>query len=169
MLHKGFLHRDIAMHGVFLLLDPVEMKPFVPGNFSQVSEQPWEDGQILQDQVERVRKAIADLGITGSCRGVVQPSDMTVKMKDYYASIESADKPVSLNFASAIASLTGDYNDPAGLLRVHVFWIIEVHPAFGAIPAFPCGRPRILLLYHSIGRNTQPRTGRNRRSQHFAC
>jgi hypothetical protein len=37
--------------------------------------------QILQD--ERLRKAIADLGITGACCGVLQPSDMVVEMKDY--------------------------------------------------------------------------------------
>ena len=87
MLHKGFLHRDIAIVGVLRLHNPIEMTPFVPGNFSQVLEQPQEDDQILQDQVERLQKAIADLGITGSCCGVIQPSDMTVKMKDYYASI----------------------------------------------------------------------------------
>jgi len=97
MLHQGFLHRDIGMAGVFRLTHPIEMTPFAPGSFSQVLGQPeaGKDDQILQDQVERLRKAIADLEITGSCCGVVQPSDMTVKMKDYYASGESAHQPVS--------------------------------------------------------------------------
>ena len=97
MLHKGFLHRDIGTAGVFCLLDPIEMAPFVLGNFSQALGQPGagKDDQMLQDQVERLREAIADLGITGSCRGVVQPSDMTVEMKDYYASGGKAHQPVS--------------------------------------------------------------------------
>jgi hypothetical protein len=97
MLHKGFLHRDIGVAGVFRLPDPIEMTPFVPGNFSQVLGQPeaGKDDRMLQDQVERLRQAIADLGITGSCRGVVQPSDMTVEMKDYYASDEKVHQSVS--------------------------------------------------------------------------
>lgn len=97
MLHKGFLHRDIGIAAVFRLIDPIEMTQFVPGSFSQVLGQPeaGKDDQILQDQVERLRKAIADLEITGSCCGVVHPSDMTVKMKDYYASGENAHQPVS--------------------------------------------------------------------------
>ena len=33
MLHRGFLHRDIGIPTVFLLPNPVEMTPFVPGNF----------------------------------------------------------------------------------------------------------------------------------------
>ena len=103
MLYKGFLHRDIAITGVLCLYDPIEMTPFVPGDFSQVLEQPWGDDQILQDQVERLQKAIADLEITGSCCGVVHPSDMTVKMKDYYTSIENADPPVSLHPPSSLA------------------------------------------------------------------
>ena len=105
MLHKGFLHRDIAIAGVYRLSDPIEMTPFIPGNFSRVLEQPQEDDQILRDQVERLQKAIANLGITGSCCGFVQPSDMTVRMKDYYASIENADQPVSLHPLSLVSRL----------------------------------------------------------------
>lgn len=73
------------------------MTPFAPGNFEQVLEttQAGNDDKILEDQVERLRKAIADLEITGACCGVVQPSDMAVKMKDYYGSGGSAYKPVS--------------------------------------------------------------------------
>ena len=95
MLHKGFLHRDTGIPGVFRLPDPIEMTPFVPGNFEQVLGQPqaWKDDRVLQDQVERLQKAIADLGITGSCRGVIQPSGMTIKMKDYYASGGNAHNP----------------------------------------------------------------------------
>ena len=96
MLHKGFLHRDIGTAGVLCLLDPIEVAPFVLGNFSQALGRPGagKDDQMLQNQVERLREAIADLGITGSCRGVVQPSDMTVEMKDYYASGGEAHQPV---------------------------------------------------------------------------
>ena len=96
MLHKGFLHSDIGTAGVFCLLDPIEMAPFALGNFSQALGQPeaGKDDQMLQGQVERLREVIADLGITGSCRGVVQPSDMTVEMKDYYASGGEAHRPV---------------------------------------------------------------------------
>lgn len=101
MLHKGFLHRDIGIPGVFRLPNPIEMAPFVPGNFERVLGQPHagKDDQILQDQVERLQKAIADLGITGSCCGVVQPSDMTVEMKDYYASGGNAHQPVSVSIS----------------------------------------------------------------------
>jgi len=99
MLHKGFLHRDIAMATVFLFPDPIEVSPFVPGNFERALAQPQveEDDQILQDQVARLQKAIADLDITGTCCGVVQPSDMTVEMKDYYTSSESAHQPVRVS------------------------------------------------------------------------
>lgn len=48
------------------------MTPFVPGNFEQVLEQPQAGEDLaLQDQVERLRKAIADLGKTGACCGAV--------------------------------------------------------------------------------------------------
>ena len=57
---------------MFRLLNPIEMTPFVPGNFEQVLEQPQAGEDLaLQDQVEWLRKAIADLGKTGACCGVV--------------------------------------------------------------------------------------------------
>src|SRR5882757_4396012 len=86
MLHKGLLHRDIATATVFRLPNPIEMTPFVPGNFEQILSQAGKTDQALQDQVERLQKTIADLEITGTCCGVVQPSDITVEMKDYYVS-----------------------------------------------------------------------------------
>jgi len=94
MLHKGFLHRDIGMSAVFLLSDPIKMMPFVPGSFERVLQQ-TQDDQILQDQVERLRTAMADLEITDSCHGVIQPSDMAVEIKDYYVSGKNAHQPVS--------------------------------------------------------------------------
>jgi len=124
MLHKGFLHRDIGIPTIFLLPDPTEMIPFVPGNFGQVLEQSQagKDNQILQDQVERLRKAIADLGITGSCCGVVQPSDMAVEMKIHYASGENAHQPVSVPLSAAgpmTTTIPQDYYEfmSSGLLR----------------------------------------------------
>jgi hypothetical protein len=98
MLHRGFLHRDVAIAGVYRLPDPMEMTAFAPGNFEQILGQPeaGKDDQILQDQVERLRQAIADLGITGACCGVLQPSDMTVEMKGYYASGDNAHQSVSV-------------------------------------------------------------------------
>ena len=99
MLHKGFLHRDIGTAAIFCLPDPVEMTPFLPGNFELVLDQgqAGRDNRVLQDQVERLQKTMADLEITGSCRGVVQPSDMSVEMKGYYASGGSAHQPVSVS------------------------------------------------------------------------
>jgi len=153
MLHKGFLHRDIGTPTIFHLPDPIEMTPFVPGNFRQTLEQSkaGKDDQILQDQVERLRKAIADLGITGNCCGVVKPSDMTVEMKVHYTSSENAHQPVSVS----ISRQPDCYNNPTGLLRVHVFRTFEVHPTFGALSPFPSRRPRVLLLHHAMGRGTQ--------------
>jgi len=103
MLHRGFLHRDIGAPTVFLLRDPVEMASFVPGNFEQVlgESQDWKDDQILQDQVERLREAIAELRITSACSGVVEPSDMAVDMKDYYASGGNTHKSDSYDFMSS--------------------------------------------------------------------
>lgn len=95
MLHRGFLHRDVGIPAVFLLPDPVEMTPFVPGRFEHVLQEAQVD-ETLQDQVGRLRKAMADLDIAGSCRGVIQPSDMAVEMKDYYTSCKNAHQPVSL-------------------------------------------------------------------------
>lgn len=101
-MHRGFLHRDIGIAGVFRLSNPIQMRPFVPGNFGQVLTWPQAetDDQVLQDQVELLRSAIAGLEITDSCRGVVQPSDMTVEMKDYYASGGNAHQPVSVFVSS---------------------------------------------------------------------
>ena len=126
------------MAGVFLLSDPIEMTPFVPGDFSQVlgQIQAGEDDRILQDQIERLQKTIADLGITGFCRGVVQPSDMTVEMKDYYASGGNA---AAHQVSVSIGCRLRDCNNPPGLLRVHVLWTAEVHPTLGAIPPFSSG------------------------------
>ena len=107
MMQKGFLHRDIGMPGVFYLFDPIQMAPFVPGDFSQVPGHPeaWNEDKILQDQAERLRRAMADLEITDICRGVIQPSDMTVEMKDYYASGGKAHRPVSLSYESPVPRL----------------------------------------------------------------
>jgi hypothetical protein len=38
-----------------------------------------------------------DSRITGTCCGAVQPSNMTVEMKDYYASGENAHQPISVD------------------------------------------------------------------------
>ncbi|KAF9780967.1 hypothetical protein BJ322DRAFT_1082482 [Thelephora terrestris] len=103
MMHKGFLHRDVGMPGVFHLFDPIRMVPFVPGDFGQVLGQPeaWKGDQLLQDQVERLQKAVAGLGITDICHGVIQPSDMTVDMKDYYTSGGKAHRPDYYDYMSS--------------------------------------------------------------------
>ena len=107
MIHKGFLHRDIGMAGLFRFPNPTQMNPFVPGNFEGIIEGPQAgmDDQILQDQVERLRKAIADLEISDMCCGAIQPSDMTVEMKGYYASGGSAHQPVSVSVSHHSAAL----------------------------------------------------------------
>jgi hypothetical protein len=99
MMHKGFLHRDIGMAGVFNLSNPTQRRPFVPGNFQEILGEPQAvtGDQVLQDEVERLRRAIADLEISDTCCGVVQPSDMAVEMKDYYASGGNAHQSVSLS------------------------------------------------------------------------
>ena len=99
MIHKGFLHRDIGTAGVFRLTDPTQMKPFAPGDFKVIlgDIQAGMDDQVLQDQVSRLRRAITDLEIAEICCGVVQPSDVSVEMKDYYASGGSPHQPVSVS------------------------------------------------------------------------
>ena len=104
MLHKGFLHRDIGMAAVFLPPNPIKMTPFVPGSFERVLQHAQDD-RMLQGQVERLRKVMADLEIAGSCHGVVQPTDMSVEMKEYYTSGGNAHKSVSLG-SSIVNSMT---------------------------------------------------------------
>lgn len=123
MMHKGFLHRDIGMVGLLRVFDQTKVKAFVPGDFGGILEGPQAgaDDQVLQDQVERLRKTIADLEIADTCCGVLQPSDMTVEMKDYYVSGGKAHQPVSLSTSHHSTAVTTpqDYYDTmsSGLLR----------------------------------------------------
>lgn len=155
MIHKGFLHRDIGTADLYRLQTPTKMRPFVPGNFGQILGEPqvWKDDQVLQDQVERLRTAIADLGIEDTCCGVIQPTDMTVDMKDYYSSGGVAHQPVS----TSVRASTPLLEHSTGLLRVHVFWAFEVDPVLGAISSFSGRRPRVLLLHHAMGGGLQQR------------
>lgn len=120
MIHKGYLHRDIGVPGVFRLSDPTEMRPFIPGNFEGLLGET--DDQVLRDQVERLQNAIENLGITGICHGVTQPSDMSVEMKGYYASGGvGAHQPVSVyvSYHSSAITIPQDYYEfmSSGLLR----------------------------------------------------
>ena len=133
MLHRGFLHRDIGIPTVFLLPNPVEMTPFVPGNFEHALGKTGKDDKVLQDQVERLREGVTDLGIAGACSGVVQPSGMAVGMKDYYSSGGNSHRSASVR---RFMEQYYGCNNLTGQLRVHVFWAIEVYPAFGTIPPF---------------------------------